>query len=201
MRTITAYLLLALLSALKGANPGKIVGSISCDGAAASVVVWAVTSDCRTSYRTTEFDNNRFTLEAIPPAKYRLVGYCGPAFALPAPEVQVEPGMTAHVDLNAFVQANSSGQISPGVAPLNGRIVDGGGRPVSGVSVSGQGVQLWPKQETVSGPDGRFGFCAARLGPATLTLKRAGYRPRRLKLSIGILNYSNGQLEIKLRKQ
>ena len=206
-RVILLFLALSCLNSAGGAasfsdgESGKITGTIRCDGAGGSVAVWAVTSDCRISYRTTSFNLNQFTLDSIPPGTCRLVGYCDPAFALPTPEFRVEPGTTIHMDVLTHIQSNGSGEIAPGIAPFNGRIVDEKGRPIPGVVVNAGGVQVWPKEETVSGPDGRFGFCAARPGGLQLAITHPDYRPRNLKLSVGIFNYSSGQLEVKLRKR
>jgi FtsP/CotA-like multicopper oxidase with cupredoxin domain len=201
MQLITAALFFALVSVSSGTEAGKIAGVVHCEGTAEFVAVWAVRNDCRASYQNTESDHNRFQFASLPPGTYRLVGACGAAFALPAEEVRVEPGATVQVDLTMRLLSNGSGDFARAVAPLNGRIVDERGRPVSGVAVEGEGVQLWPESATVSDPDGRFGFCAVRAGPLRLTMQHAAYRSRSVKLSVGIFNYSKGQLEIKLRRR
>jgi hypothetical protein len=201
MRFLTAGLALALASALSAQETGKITGAIHCDGTGNLVAVWAVTADCRRSHRTTDFERSRFAFEALPPGLYRLVGYCDAAFALPTADIRVEAGQTVDLDLAMRMQSNGSGDIAEGVAPFNARIVDGKGRPIAGAFVRGEGVQLWPASEATSGADGRFGFCAARPGGLRLAIQHTNFHPRTVKLSVGILNYSNGQLEIKLRQR
>src|SRR5450755_4051074 len=124
MRTVAGVILIAVVSALNGTEPGKITGLVHCDGTGANVAVWAITIDCRVSYQSTDFDHNRFVFDSIPPGAYTLAGSCDGAYAIPSPEFLVHSGATVNVDVNMAARADEVGNMAPGISPLNGRVVD-----------------------------------------------------------------------------
>jgi hypothetical protein len=199
--TFQTMMLTTTLVISRCAEPGRITGIINgpnCDGGGAAV--WAVTSDCRRSYRTVQFQGDRFILEAIPPGSYKLVGYCFAAYTEPTPEFQVERGVTVEKNVSLDAGTLDGSDIPKGITPLNGRIVDDAGRRVEGATVTASvSGGLWG--DSVTGVDGRFGYCALPPGKLSLVVKHPDYRTKTVKFSLGIFNYSSGQLEIKLGKR
>lgn len=163
-----------------------------------NTMVWAVTSDCKRSYRATDIQGDRFVFTSIPPGAYKLVAYCFPAYPRPTPEFRVETDRTAETDVEMELLSVDGGDGNfKGLTPLNGRIVDAGGHPVDGATVTNS----VNNDESVTGSDGRFGFCALPPEKIGLAVRHPAYRARTVKLKLGIFNYSYGQLEIKLDKK
>jgi hypothetical protein len=202
MQFLTGIAIIGAVSVMNAAEPGRITGVVQCDGTGANnVVVWAITSDCRVSYQTTEFEQNRFVFDKVPPGTYTVVGSCDFAYALPSAEFAVRSGATTSVDVYMGMRIDEKGTVAPGISPLNGRVVDEKGRAVSEATVRAETISFWPRGESTTDPAGRFGFCAVTQGRHSLVVSHPDYRTRKVQLSVGAFNYSGGQLEIKLRKR
>jgi hypothetical protein len=195
--------LVAATAALPGAGPGRVTGVMSepMGPYVPGTTVWVVAEDCRRSYSTTvEPQTGRFAFEAIPPGTYSLVGYSLGFISRRTGEFQVESGVTTEVNLEMYLGSFDGGGIPKGEAPLNGRVVDEADRPITGAVVTdSRANSYW--EESVSGEDGRFGTCRMPPGKVNLVVKHPEYRTRSLRLKVGIHNYSDGHLEIKLRKR
>jgi hypothetical protein len=210
MSVIFTFVSILYATVLSGAEPGKVTGVATCSNACLNQAVWLVTGDCHVSYLTTEFQQGRFVFSSIPPGTYRIVGSSDIVYALPSPEFHVAPGETVNKDVYLsgppLVDGDTGRYWTPTIIPLNGRVVDEEGNPIMGVTVTPM-TGLWPYNlsehpaNSVSDSDGRFGFCAVTQRRHVLLVEHPGYRTRKLKLTVGAFNYSNGQLEIKLRKR
>jgi hypothetical protein len=184
------------------AEPGRVIGIMNAPEGVAipGTTVWLVTKDCRTSYREKVDATGRFMFNAVPPGTYTLVGYCFTTMSRPVEEFRVEPGRTNEVKLEMWIPSFDGPGIPKGVAPFNGRIIDEAGHPIVGATVKDSNASPdWPGW--VSGDDGRFGECRMGPGKLSLVITHPDYRARKLHLSVGIFNYSDGHLEIKLRKR
>src|SRR5687768_14963869 len=65
-------------------------------------------------------------------------------------------------------------------APLRGRIVSDGGAPVEGSNV----ILLETLEGALTDPAGRFAIRTAHRGIATLIVRRVGFKPRQLDITI-----------------
>jgi hypothetical protein len=174
--------LFAAVSVGQEANSARIVGQNSSPECAGGGVVWAVTTDCRISYRTAIDSSQGFVIEKIPAGDYRIIGVCLPAFSAPSPPIHVHPGETAAVSLNVRLWDSDGRSFRPSI-PLHGRILDETGRPVGGATVTVRRDE-GGCDESDSGPDGGFGFCSLLPGRFALDVQREGYRSQRIKVTL-----------------
>jgi len=199
-----------LISTAATAQPGRVVVTYHGGIGSGNETIWLVRQDCRLSYKTAIFDHNRFAFESVLPGSYMAVGYeTYTRWSPPTEEFRVEPGAT--VTVSVYVNStpcpsnDGSGSCEPtGGVPLNGRIVDEDGQPVVGATVIASRldrISAWPSAATMSGPDGRFGYCEVAPGKLMLTVQQPTYRTRTMHLNLGAFNYSAGQLEIRIRRR
>ena len=186
------------------ADTGRIVGAVTLYPSSACErggVVFAMTPDCRTSYRTTFDDRGKFAFDAIPSGTYDVMAGCQNAFSPPAQNIRVPPAETATLDLQVTAWRDESGHAMPPALPLNGRILDGAGRPIEGAIVTDtrKDPLVGGGASSVSGPDGRFGICEVVPGRIPLEVKRQGYRTRTIRLTLDDSKIT--PTEIKLRKR
>jgi hypothetical protein len=94
-----AAILFVSAFSLSGAELGKVTGVVSCSSNCIDPAIWLLTGDCRVSYLTTEFEQNRFGFNSIPQGSYRIMGSQYDVYSLPSPEFHVAAGETVTMDV------------------------------------------------------------------------------------------------------
>jgi hypothetical protein len=135
----------------------------------------------------------------VPPDAYRLL-FNHPGFWQYLKDIKVERGRTTELDIELTI-----GGGAPSLSPLSEVIVNSEHQGIGATILASYGSRsgtLWPQKNTSSArPTAALATVPVSTGKLTLTVQHPAYRTRTVRLDVGFGNYSDGKLEIQLRRR